>query len=364
MEKIVFRVDSGNHIGIGHLMRCLTLANELLKHKFEVHFITKNHAGFVSQLISEKFHLKTIDGGVKKVLSEAEKKDYANWLGQTQDEDLIQTNKYLNEISGTDLFVVDHYSIDSQYEEKIQTKHLMVIDDLWNRKHACDLILDQNVTAKKENYLGLMKRETHYLMGPKFALLRNEFQTLRQHIDQKKFDRDVKDILVFFGGADEQGNTYKFARALDACYFENYNFTFVQSQNHADYSSLEKIQEKHPTIKLLNFVEDFAGLMLKTDLFIGAGGTTSWERASLGIASALIAVADNQIENCKLLHQSKNAYYLGRAEDMTASAWNSFFDQIVPDSGLWYGYRKNSFMLVDGLGVNRVVEEIKKVILC
>jgi len=364
MKKIVFRVDSGNHIGMGHLMRCLTLANELQKHNFEVHFITKDHSGFVSELISGKFHTKIISGGVKTALSSEEKKDYSNWLGQTEEEDLLQTNQYLNEISGADLFIIDHYSLDIRYEEKVQAQHVMIIDDLWNRKHVCDLLLDQNIAARKENYKNLMSREPRYLMGPQFALLRNEFRKLKQLVDQSLFNRDVKNILVFFGGADEQGYTYKFASAIDPDYFNKFTFTFVLNETHADYKSLKKIQLKYPAIKLLSFVDDFAGLMLNSDLFIGAGGTTSWERACLGIASALVAVAENQIENCRQLQQSHNAYYLGRADEMTPAQWNSFFNKIVPDSGLWYVCREKSFMLVDGLGASRVVDEIKKVVLC
>jgi len=344
MKKVVFRVDSGNHIGIGHVMRCLTLA-EKLKYKFQVHFVTKNHLGFLHKPIAEHFSLKILEGGVQGPLSAKERSSYENWLGQSPEDDLLYTNQYIKEIGGADLFIVDHYSLDASYEKNIHATFLMVIDDLMNREHFCDLIFDQNITARAEGYHALMKkREILYLMGPKFALLRSEFQALRQAVDKEQFNCPVQNVVVFFGGADEQGHTLNLARSLKPDHLKKYNFTFVQSSTHPDFSSLQDLQKNHPEIRIQGFVEDFAQLMLSADLFIGAGGTTSWERASLGVASALVAVAENQVGNCVELQKTNNIYYLGKAEEMDSSKWDSFFREIVPDTSLWYRCRKNSFI--------------------
>ncbi|MDD4975390.1 MAG: UDP-2,4-diacetamido-2,4,6-trideoxy-beta-L-altropyranose hydrolase [Bacteriovorax sp.] len=365
MKKIVFRVDSGNHIGIGHTMRCLTLAQELKKNNYQIHFITKNHAGFVQKQIADNFPISILEGGVQRTLSPEESLNYENWLGQTIDDDLSATNKCLNEIGGTDLFVIDHYSLNASYEEKIRAQKIMVIDDLMNRSHSCDLLLDQNITAQKELYTKLMtKSEALYFMGPRYALLREEFQALRAQVDQDNFNRPTKNILVFFGGADSEGNTLKLARALDEEVFRKYNFTFILNSQHADFKLLSEIKINHSKIKLISFVENFGKLMGDTDLFIGAGGTTSWERACLGVASALVAVAENQMGNCLELKKTNNIYYLGSSKTLTRDSWNTFFSEIVPDETQWYRFRQNSFQLVDGLGAKRVADSIKQVLTC
>jgi UDP-2,4-diacetamido-2,4,6-trideoxy-beta-L-altropyranose hydrolase len=365
MKKIVFRVDSGSHIGVGHVMRCLTLALELKKNNYEIHFIVKNHQKFMSEPIAEKFHLHILEGGSQKDLSSEEKLDYKLWLGQSAEEDLSATNSCLKEIGDVDLVVVDHYSIDATYEEKIYAKKILVIDDLMNRNHFCDLLLDQNVTAQEAGYRKLMNKSAAMcLMGPRFALLREEFQLLRAQVDQNYFNRPTKNILVFFGGADAKCNTLKLAKALDQEIFQKYSFTFVLNSQHSDFEQLKEIKNKYPLIKLVSFVENFGKLMGETDLFIGAGGTTSWERACLGVASALVAVAENQLGNCLELEKTDNIYYLGISEYVTSERWRSFLSEIVPDDSLWYRCRKNSFQMVDGLGAMRVADSIKQVLSC
>ena len=365
MKKIVFRVDSGNHIGIGHVMRCLTLAQKLKENHFDIYFLTKNHVGFSEKLFADHFPVKVLDCGVQRPLTLQEKADYKEWLGQSLEDDLKQTNLFIKDIGGVDLLIVDHYSLDENFEESVHAQKVMVIDDLMNRKHSCDLLVDQNITANIESYKLLSKKkETHFLMGPSFALLRPEFLKARNLVKPELFERVVSNILVFFGGADEEGYTLKLAQSLEAKHFKNYHFTFILSTTHKDYSEMQLIQKNNPEVLHLSFAEDFAGLMLSSDLFIGAGGTTSWERACLGVASAVMAVAENQIGNCEYLQKSNIAYYLGPATDMNESKWNIFFEEVVTDKKLWNRYRKNSFDLVDGQGTQRVVDEIKKVLSC
>jgi UDP-2,4-diacetamido-2,4,6-trideoxy-beta-L-altropyranose hydrolase len=359
VKKIIFRVDSGLHIGVGHVMRCLTLARAL-KDKFDVTFICKNHLGHISELIKKEFSLHLLSEGIQKSLSAKDSTDYVKWIGDGLAQDLQDTNDFVHK-NGCDLFVVDHYAIDATYEEKIQSHVVMVIDDLFNRTHFCDLLLDQNITAKKEKYNSLMKKTPKLLMGTSFALLRAEFQELRKQVDPSLFNRPIRKIVVFFGGTDSKGLTLKMAKAISG-HLEKYEFHFVLDDKHVDHNELQTLLSHKKNCSLHSFVENFAQLMLSADLFIGAGGTTSWERATLGIASAVVAVAENQMGNCLELQRTENSYFLGKAEEIDQDVWDSFFSKIVPDQTLWYRYRKNSFDLTDGRGTDRVVEEIEKVL--
>lgn len=359
MKKIIFRVDSGDHIGVGHVMRCLTLAHALKK-KFDITFICKDHKGQAGNLIQKDFKLELLSGGVQRHLNPTEADNYVLWIGEPLEQDLKATNDFIKS-HGCDFFIVDHYSIDSAYEEKIKAPQIMAIDDLSNRNHFCDILLDQNITAKKENYLPLLKKEAKLLMGTQYALLREEFEILRQRVSPETFNRPTHKIVVFFGGADAEGLTLKMAKGLEDI-LKQYEFHFILSEKHSDSVELKSLLSPHKNCYLHSLVSNFAEMMLSADLFIGAGGTTSWERASLGVASAIVAMADNQLGNCLELKRTKNSFYLGKARELDSAAWKSFFTKIVPDQPLWYRYRKNSFSLVNARGTKRVVEEIEKVL--
>ncbi len=361
--KIVFRVDSGSHMGIGHVMRCLTLAHELKKKNHQISFITKNHKNFSEKAIADHFPVSVIDSGVPRDLSVSERYDYANWLGESWQSDLEKTNKILEGIGQVDLVIVDHYSLGKDYEQGLKCSKVMAIDDLMNRSHHCDLVLDQNITADQKRYDQLVeKKGAKLLMGPPFAMLRPEFEGLHKQVSIGDSAREINSILVFFGAADVNGDCLKIARALTPNEFSRFNITFILHSEHQDYPELSKLLSSHKKAQLLSFVANLAELMMKTDLFIGAGGTTSWERACLGVATALLSVADNQTLICQELGEKGICHYLGRSDKMTKDNWQTFFEEIVPQNSLWYGFRSRSYQLIDGMGTKRVALAIEEIL--
>lgn len=363
MKKIVFRVDSGNHIGIGHVSRSLTLALELAKNNYQVSFITKNHKGYVHDMIAEKFKLFVIEGGVNRELEAAEKNDYKAWSGSTSEDDLKRTNQCLQEIKDVDLLIIDSYSLDAAYEKELGAKKVMVIDDLFSRKHFCDLILNQNITATDDSYKNLSEKSgTKFLTGPKFALLREEFKTLRLAVNQSKFSRVTKNIMVFFGGKDVGGDTLRLVQSLNVDNYDKYNYHFLMDKAHKDYPEVMNLLKNKSGVVLRELSPDFADQMKDTDLFIGAGGATAWERSALGVASAIICIADNQLDNCLGLSKTENAYYLGQSLEMDSNKWNAFFSETVPDTKLWARIRTNSYQLVDAQGAVRVSDSIRQLL--
>ena len=362
--KIVFRVDSGLHMGIGHVMRCLTLGNYLKDKGNDVFFITKNNLGFIQDQIKNKFPLFIIDGGVDRIFSQEEKDDYNLWLGEDWSSDLKKTNDVLAEIGNVDLVVVDHYSLDAFFEKGLISKYVMVIDDLMNRKHCCNILLDQNITANLDTYKILSDEiKAQLLIGPTYALLRSEFAQKHQKVISDN-SREIKKVLIFFGAFDPNSDCLTIAKSLRADELRKFEFTFILNSTHRDFSALSELLENFSNIRLLSFVDNFADLMLEADLFIGAGGTTSWERACLGVATALLSVAENQIPNCEELYRKKICHYLGPSQSMNLDKWRHFFNEIILDTSLWYAYRSNSYQLVDGLGTKRVAEVIEETVKC
>lgn len=360
MRKAVFRVDSGTHMGIGHVMRCLTLAQEL-KQNFEIHFICKKHLGANIQVIESYFPVHLINGGVKHNLSDEEKNNYDNWLGGDWKDDLAETNNVLESLGEVAIVIVDHYSLDGLFEKELKTANVFVIDDLMNRSHECVAILDQNISADLDRYKELTTEKCkEFFIGPKYSLLRAEFREERKSINPLDFDREIKHIVVFFGASDPRGDTLKFVKNVFPEFGQKYNFSLILDSNHQDYKACAEFMRHYSNCNLISFSKSFLQLMKSADLFIGAGGTTTWERACLGVASALMTVAENQKLVCQKLQRKSICYYLGESSEMTKQKWHDFFAQIVPQSSLWYSYRVKSFALVDGEGALEVSSALKR----
>ena len=184
--KIAFRTDSSSKIGSGHLMRCLALAKQLKKYQHEVLFITRSHENNFNKILFEN-KMDVVLLNKKKAIYKSNNK-YDNWLSVSQEEDAEDTVISLGSMK-PDWLIVDHYSINITWEKIIRpyVKCIMVIDDLANRKHDCDLILDQNWFGDNTSrYKNLVSKTCVSLFGPKYALLRPEFNQSRQLINNQQ----------------------------------------------------------------------------------------------------------------------------------------------------------------------------------
>ena len=215
--KVVIRTDSSIRIGTGHLMRCLTLADSLRRQGAEIVFICRNLEGHMARIARAKDYDVTmlpIPDASTKVKSPAN--EYDEWLGVEKDIDASQTLSALSKLDvAVDWLIVDHYALDADWERKVQplVNNIMAIDDLANREHSCDLLLDQNLfDSAEQRYAGLVPESCKMLLGPRYALLRDEFL----YATEKKPMRDgsVRRLFVFFGGADPTNETGKTLKAI------------------------------------------------------------------------------------------------------------------------------------------------------
>lgn len=359
MKTVVFRVDSGYHIGIGHKMRCLTLARELVARDCKVHFISKNHNGSLIPSIRDEFTIHELERAVHHTLSEEYKNNYKYWLGTSELEDLEQTNNILESIGNVDLVIIDHYSLSKEFETGLKSKKVMVIDDLCFREHDCHLLLNQNLGTEESDYVNSKVGE--YLLGPRYSLLRPEFNIKHEAQFQSvtKKDGTVKSFLVFFGFGDIGGHCLKLANSLSAKELNEYTFTFLLNDKHRDYLTLSRWAAKFDKkIKILPHAEHMSELMMEHDFFIGAGGATSWERACLGMPSAVVELAENQSKICKALSAHGWSYDLGRSEDLNKEKWYHFFGKQLRDKNAIKEMSFKAYSGVDGLGAKRVTQII------
>lgn len=360
--KIVFRTDASIEIGSGHVMRCLTLADELRAKDSECFFICREHASNLIEEIENKgyhvFSLPLEDN--KSIIPEQNSKaatSYEKWLGINWQIDAMQTRDIVRSIH-PDWLVVDHYALDAQWESVLRktAKKIMVIDDIADRQHDCDVLLDQNLYFDMHTrYSEKVPSHCKLLLGPRYALLRNEFQELREQITTRS--APLKRVLLFLGGVDADNFTSHCIQALAGAGISELSVDVVIGKQHPYRKQIE-----HECIKygFTCYVQTskMAELMLKADCSIGAGGSTNWERCCMGLPTILFAVADNQVQASKVL-ESHGAVFSELSDSLKSQTVD--VSKII-NRGIKYLLTGNHLQvmskkaaeIVDGQGVKRV----------
>ena len=341
-NNLFIRVDSSPEIGIGHMMRCLTLAQELKNNFDKIIFLTQKDSGnFIGTIMKNEFEVI--------------------FIPTTNNDPNIIKNLITAYSENKNFLLIDHYDIDTNFESSLKNifERIFVIDDLANRKHDCDLLIDQNYYRDlNQRYEKLIQNGTIALLGPKYAIIRPEFRTINKKVIKK--NSQIKKILVSFGGSDP---TNECKKALDAlCSIENSKFEIVVVAgiyNHK-FEQLKKLYEKYSNIKIYRHVNDLSRLMLNSDLFIGAGGTTTWERFYMGLPSIVTIISDDQRESIEFLSDMGHIINLGLAKNVTSKTYAQTLQK--PNSDLIYNMSLHNQKLVDGNGSNRIKKQIIELI--
>ncbi len=357
--KVAFRADASNWIGSGHIMRCATIANFLKNSNVEIHFICRKLPGdYIDWLFQQKFNVHILSESKSPYEVSTSTLKHAPWLGVSISQEQEDTSSVLSEIGSIDWLVVDHYGLDVSWESvmRMYCKKIMVIDDLADRKHACDLLLDQNLfTNAKDRYRNKISNTCDLLLGPKYALLQNEYADLHQKIMFRK--SVVKRILVFFGGADQANNSEMAIQAFISLSRKDIVLDVVVGKSHQQFKKLKNIGEQAQNINIHSNLPTLAPLMAKADIAVGASGATSWERCCMGLPSIVIALAENQRPIASELESGGFIHYLGDVSDVTKNDIYNTLKSLL-DSGIPSGWSERCWNLVDGNGVKRVCNSL------
>jgi UDP-2,4-diacetamido-2,4,6-trideoxy-beta-L-altropyranose hydrolase len=319
--NLVVRVDSSYHIGSGHVMRCLTLAEFLRENRWTASFICRDLPGNLTGLLKERgfpVALLPAPGNTGKT-SDSSSASYADWLGVDLICDARETHDVLKDLKGRcDWLLIDHYALDRRWEDTVATQvnSIMVIDDLANRSHSCDILVDHNLNPEGEaRYLNLVPAGCRLVCGPAYALLRPEFERAASGLRDR--DGTVRRILVFFGGVDATGETLRTCEAIVSTAAGQVEAEVVVGMANPRREQIRQMCEQHPELHFHGQVCNMAELMASADLAIGAGGTTSWERAYLGLPTIIIPVAENQMPGSEALAGVGAAWNLGYCADVS-----------------------------------------------
>ena len=358
--NIFFRVDASLQIGTGHLMRCLTLANKLKEQGATTTFICRHITESLKQLICKNVHLLVLlPRHEVTAMSESNPLAHAKWLGVTQAEDAQATMLAIG-VSDCDWLIVDHYALDVRWESVLRqsVKNILVIDDIADRKHDCDVLLDQNYYVDMDSrYVDKVPKHCQLLLGSRYALLRPEFLTARQQAKMRS--GVVKRILVFFGGVDADNYTGMTLSALQNIDLNGIAIDVVIGTQHPNREEILSI------CKVNNFAchiqtQHMAELMATADLAIGAGGSASWERCCVGLPALLVAFAKNQVNIAKSLDLLGASIYIGESKSKSISIIKNVVYSLLRNQDKVMALSRKAYLLVDGLGLSRVVGVISE----
>jgi UDP-2,4-diacetamido-2,4,6-trideoxy-beta-L-altropyranose hydrolase len=336
-------------------MRCLTLAGALRERESDVSFVCREHEGNLCKLIGERgFRVDPLPLRNSAVPAEAVPA-HSRWLGDTWQADAELTLAAIRASNVMpDWLVVDHYALDERWERRLRpaTKRIMVIDDLADRPHDCDLLLDQNLVARgRGRYAGNVPEKCAMLLSPEYALLQSGYAELHERIDAR--NGPVRRIFIFFGGTDVHNLTGRSLAGLLRLDRPDIEVDVVVPACGPHAAAIHSLASGHDNLHLHGNLPTLAPLMASADLAIGAGGGTTWERLCLGLPSLVVAVAENQRATAEELSRLGLIRFLGGHDQVTESSIAQALQEALQETSNEQWSRR-CLAVVDGKGVARV----------
>jgi UDP-2,4-diacetamido-2,4,6-trideoxy-beta-L-altropyranose hydrolase len=336
--QIAFRTDASQQIGSGHVMRCLTLADALKAHGAQCHFISRAHRGHLLHTIRQRgFAVTALPAGLARphtntpsIAPPQTQLAHAAWLGCDWQTDAAQTGEILPALR-PDWLVVDHYALAQPWEAALKPhyKKLMVIDDLADREHICDVLLDQNlVEGMEKRYKDKVPEQCLCLLGPQYALVRPEFSALRPASLARRSEPQLNRLLIFMGGSDPDNETQKVIAGVKLSKKTWQHIDVVVGQSFPALETLKASLATLPTATLHVQTPDMAKLMGAADLAVTAGGSVTWERCTLGLPSLVAILGENQRPIATMMHERGAQRTMGLGIDLTPASYAKSLDEV------------------------------------
>ena len=331
------RADASDALGTGHVMRCLTLADAAARRGAEVWFASAAMPAHLADRVRAAGHrLAAIDA-------------------RTQQADASAVLRALDG-RACSWVVVDNYALGATWERAMRASgaRVMAIDDLANRDHDADVLLDQNVYIDmEERYAGRVSPSCRLLLGPRYALLRDEFLQARASTSIR--GGTVSRVLVFLGGVDARNDTARAIDALAAIGRPDLHVDVVIGAGHPHRAGIETACARHGFVCHVQ-TDRMAALAAAADLGIGAGGSASWERCCVGLPTLAVCIAANQrhIDDGARL----GLFYTPAANGAEAPDLRVHLHALLDNPNLLHMYSRNGWRAVDGRGTHRVLRAL------
>lgn len=336
-------------MGSGHLIRCVSLADELRRRGVRTRFIVRHVPAALEAEILRRRH--TLVRLPVSPTPDPSLTGYARWLGVQPETDALETVAALAAPDAVDWLVYDHYALDARWSciARARSKRVLAIDDLADRAHECDLLLDQTPGVEAAaRYAQLVPGSCRQLLGPRYALVRGEFLAARLATSIR--NDGIRSILIAMGAFPEADCQAGILDALGR--IEGSDRFVVNVIGEAPPSTAHYEFE----LTFQGFVHNPAPMLLHSDLAIGGAGTSAWERCCLALPSVMFVIADNQRLVAQGLANSGCAIDLGSWSSRAASLLSEVLGDLMRDPARVSEMSGCAFGLVDGLGAGRVAD--------
>lgn len=338
-------------------MRCLALCERLKSRGAQVHFICRELPYHIAESIGREGHdlhsLRRLDVKQKGVGGAPAPSGDIDILT-----DAMESLEILQSLEGVDTLIVDHYGLNTAWEQHLRpaTGKILVVDDLANRPHHCDLLLDQNLVHEPERrYSGLVPDDCRVLVGPRYALLRREFQASRVKLRPR--DGRIRRLLLFFGGADSESMTEKALDSVNQLGRSDIHTDVIVGALNPRAKEIRVRCGRVPGAQFHQAVTNMAELMAHADLALGAGGTATWERASQGLPAIILTAAMNQLAPARAMAAAGAALCFSAAET-TVEELTDAVRVLNAQPELLQRMSNVNLELVDGRGAERVARQL------
>ncbi len=361
-KTVAIRVDASFEMGTGHVMRCLTLSDTMRARGVRCQFISRAHSGNLIELMRQRGYEVTVLPVEPEKYQLAEVAEdplpvHANWLGCRWERDAEQTLDAVRAIE-PDLLVVDHYAIDIRWENVLRPHvgRMMIVDDLADRSHGCDFLLDQNWFGEdmSHRYQGLIPDHCVTMLGPQYALLKPDYAIVRALMPPR--DGAIGRVLVFIGGSDPTNETGKVIDALAKSELAHLFVDVVIGVNHLDLRGINHKAAARPATRVHSGLPSLAGWMARADLMISGGGSTSWERMCLGLPAIVISIAANQTATNTAMQAAGYIDFLGESAQVSAEMIVDAIGRCLQEPERLRQMSRRCQDLVPGTGAERVCD--------
>jgi UDP-2,4-diacetamido-2,4,6-trideoxy-beta-L-altropyranose hydrolase len=329
-------------------LRCLALADELRRRGARTLFLARHLLPALEALLRRRGHtiarLAGTSGGVPG------RTEYEAWLGVPLAVDAVETTEALGAVGGVDWLVYDHYALDSSWSGpvRIHVKRLLAVDDLADRTHECDILLDQTPSRREEaRYRSLVPATCRQLLGPRYALVRSEFSLARRTAGIR--NGVIRSVLVALGAYPDAECLSMVLTGLSEMQIEPIT---VHVLGEAEISE----RHYHLSVRWHGFLDCPVPMLLSSDLAIGGGGSSAWERCCLGLPSVILELARNQTLMAEGLVECGAAVNLGPLSSVTAGEVSRVVEDLGRHPQRVHQISQRAFGLVDGQGASRVAD--------
>lgn len=340
--KVLIRADASRALGSGHVMRELALAAALRQRGARVDFACRQLDGHALELVaSAGFAVHEL----------------ALPLDSSEEDDAAATRRSAG--AGFDWIVVDHYGLAAHWEQLARaiSRRILVVDDLANRAHDGDLLLDQNLYANaNERYDGLVPRSCKRLLGPAYALLRPEFAQARRDLSARS--GRVRRLHICFGGTDPAHQTVDAIEALRRVGRDGLATDIVIGPGNADGQRIEAASRELRGAACHFAPAVIAPLMAHADLAFGSGGVSTNERLCLGLPAVVTATSRSQERSARDVEAAGGHRFLGNAPELNADAYASALDELLGAPATLRAMSETGMQIVDGQGTERVADHL------